>query len=236
MNENIKEQCLRLLQHPEDKLILERLIEVASHEDPASGARLRDFVDRGAVEPHGFILSNKAKELILVPYVVVRVMPLHLAVRFACECAEKVLPLFEQAHPNQKEPRELVELVKAWTEKKATKKVVKDKLSLVQVIATKIDKEWHRACAEDGFSSLPKGGLDLTNRPLFAIDVVLANAGAVVAPSKLALSNVDEAANKCIEAEAAGGTTERDRRVVVRWMIKRLHYLVIRNNHVDNLR
>jgi hypothetical protein len=192
---------------------------------PPLGGRLRAFVERGAIEPCGFILSNEAKELIEIPYVVVRIVPLHLSVRFACECAEYVIPLFEQAHPDEREPRELVKLVEAWTEKKATKKAVREKLAKVQEIANRIDREWHKAYAEGAFNSLSKPELDLTNRPLFAIDVVLATAASVVAPPRTALSNVDEAMNKCIEAETVG-SSKGDPRAKVDWMVKRLLALV----------
>jgi hypothetical protein len=39
----------------------------------------------------------------------------HLLAMWAAECAEHVLPLFEQARPDDPRPRQAVEHVRAWT-------------------------------------------------------------------------------------------------------------------------
>lgn len=225
MNDHMKRHCLRLLRHTTDKSALHALIEAVEEEAPLLATRLRDFVERGAMEPEGFILSEKMKELVKVPFVVIRIIPKPIAVRFACGCAKKVLPLFEGAHPGKAEPRTLIEMVEAWTLGNATTTAVRDKLNQVQEIANNIDREWHTKYAEGAFDSLPKRDFDLTNQPLFVIDVILAAAGAVVAAPHAALSNVDEVICKCIEIESIDGDAG-NRSATVAWQIAHLAVLI----------
>jgi hypothetical protein len=231
MNDHMKKHCLRLLRHPTDQSAMRALIEAVEEEAPLLATRLRDFVERGAMEPEGFILSEKMKELVKVPFVVIRIIPKPIAVRFACECAKKVLPLFEDVHPGEAEPRTLVEIVEAWTHGKATKTAVRDKLSQVQEFANNIDREWHTKYAEGAFDSLPKRDFELTNQPLFVIDVILAAAGAVIAAPDAALSNVDEVVCKCIEIESIDGDTGK-LSATVAWQITYLEVLIDKANRI----
>jgi hypothetical protein len=41
---------------------------------------------------------------------------------FACDCAERVLPLYEKEHPNDTHPRRTIEVARAFAEGKATEK------------------------------------------------------------------------------------------------------------------
>ena len=43
----------------------------------------------------------------------------------ACACAEEVLPIFEQKHPEDKRPRKAIEVARLWVEGKATRAEVR---------------------------------------------------------------------------------------------------------------
>ena len=42
------------------------------------------------------------------------------AVLFACDCAERVLPIYEKSYPNDQRPRQAIETARKWVHGKAT--------------------------------------------------------------------------------------------------------------------
>ncbi len=48
-------------------------------------------------------------------------LPARLVVTFAADCAERVLPIFERAYPDDPRPREAIAAVRAWLEGRASK-------------------------------------------------------------------------------------------------------------------
>ena len=60
---------------------------------------------------------------------------------FACDCAERVLPIYEKEYPDDKRPREAIEAARRYAEGKATKK----ELAAASDAAWAAEREWQTA-------------------------------------------------------------------------------------------
>jgi hypothetical protein len=227
MTKKLKEMCLRLLRNPADKEALEHLVKLIDLENPGLADHLTNFRSTGQTYPFGLVWSESMVKVQGVQYIMVRIVPKALAVLFACVCARRVLPFFEEQYPSEKRPREMIGLIEEWTDHKTTKKAIKEKLAEVQDYARGIDRQWHVAYGEGQFDTLPRKELDLSQRPLFALEVILRVAGTVgLSRSSTAwLSCVDETASLCVEAESIGADKNTQERATV-WQRCRLAELI----------
>ncbi len=68
-------------------------------------------------------------------------------VLWSIDCAEYVLPIFEEKYPNDKRPREAIEAAKAWAQGKIKMPEAKKAAHATHNAATKVDDENPAACA-----------------------------------------------------------------------------------------
>jgi hypothetical protein len=178
---------------------------VAAH-DPGMADHLRQFRATGQSYPYGFVWGAEAIESRGTQYMVVRAIPKPLGVRFACGCARQVLPYLEEAHPAERSPRELIELVEEWLSGSVTKKAIRTKLNELTAFAGRIDREWHRAYGSGEFDSLTRPELDLSQRPLLAVDVVgyAAQSVGLSKSSTAWLTSIDRTVDGLMEVESIG--------------------------------
>jgi hypothetical protein len=201
------------------------LIKAVATQDPAMADHLRQFRATGQTYPYGFVWSAGSIELQGTQYVIVRAIPKPLGVRFACGCARQVLPYLEHAYPAEQSPRQLIELVEAWLTGSVAKTVVRKKLDELTEFASRIDREWHRAYGRGEFDSIPRAEQDLSQQPLFAVDVVGYAAQSVgLSKSNTAwLKSIDLTASGHIEVESIG---QGRRGRAKQWQLKHLAELI----------
>ena len=59
---------------------------------------------------------------------------------FACDCAERVLPLYEKQYPNDKRPRRAIEMARKFANRQATQ----DELAAAWDAAGAAEQEWQK--------------------------------------------------------------------------------------------
>jgi hypothetical protein len=223
----VKQRCLALLRDASDGRAMTALVNAVADHDPAMADHLRQFRATGQSYPYGFVWSTESVELRGVQYVIVRAIPKPLGVRFACGCARQVLPYLEESHPDERSPRELIALVEAWVAGSVTKKAIRAKLEKMSEFASRIDREWHRAFGSGQFDSMPRPELDVSQRPLLAVDVV-GHAAQSVGLSKSStawLVSIDLVADGHMEVESIG-RGKRGVRRARNWQLKFLADLI----------
>ena len=72
---------------------------------------------------------------------------------FAADCAEHVLPLFEQRYPDDKRPREAIEVARRFARGEATR----EELAAARAAARAAETTWQRALLRE-YLGLPKDG------------------------------------------------------------------------------
>lgn len=227
MDETLKRRCLAVLQDPSNPRAMTALIKAVASQDPTMAEHLRHFRATGQSRPYGFVWSADGIELLGTQYVIVRAIPKPLGIRFACRCAGHALTYLEQAHPAEQSPRELIELVEAWLTHTVTKKVVREKFDELVEFGSRIDHEWHQAYGRGEFDSMSGNELTLSERPLFAVDVV-GYAAQSVGLSKCStawLKSIDLTARAHIEVEALGQGKRAIKRAKA-WQLRQLTDLI----------
>src|SRR5271170_97323 len=124
MDRKLQAAVLSLLKKPKDKKALNNTIGLVRQKDSTLAGHLLAFVQQGRMYPEGYSWTGEAKERLAVLYVLSRILPQHILVHFACDCAEEVLPTLESECPSPL-PRTFINLTLAWVEGEVTKKVIK---------------------------------------------------------------------------------------------------------------
>jgi hypothetical protein len=227
VDETVKRRCLSVLRDLSDARAMTALVNVVECHDPVMADHLRQFRATGQSYPYGFVWGAESVELRGTQYVVIRAIPKPLGIRFACGCARQVLQYLDEAHPAERSPLELIELVEAWASGSVTKKVIRAKLTELTEFASRIDREWHRAYGSGQFDSMPRPELDLSQRPLFAVDVVgyAAQSVGLSKSSTAWLASIDRTAHEHMEVESIG-QGKRGVRRARNWQLKFLAELI----------
>jgi hypothetical protein len=182
------------------------LVKEVANGDRPMAEHLRQFLATGQTHPYGFVWTTGGIELQGTQYVVVRVLPKLLGVRFACRCARAVFPYLEEAHPSERSPQELIELVEAWPSRTVTKTQIREKWVKLGEFGSRISEEWYRAYGEGKFDAMSSAERNLSQRPKFAVDVV-GNAAQSVGLSKSStawLRSIDRTVDSHFEVESIG--------------------------------
>jgi hypothetical protein len=231
----LRQLCVSVLISPSDPCALERLLIHVEGQDSALASRLRSFLDTGVTEAAGYTRIGHEQPFTKVMYVVLRLVPKKCAVRFACACAERVLPKIEQFFPSELGFRELILVVQSWINDEATEDMVLAKLNEVQKDAIRLDREWETGLNQDRFNARTEREMRENGLAVVALDVILCAAGAVTAKNPACcIDCVEESAIRCIEVDEGTvrwweGTSTKT------WQLGRLAEYVRDANHVREL-
>lgn len=206
MDKTVKQRCLAVLRNPSNARAMTALVNIVARQDAHMAEHLRQFRATGQSRPYGFVWGERPIELRGTQYIIVRAIPKPLGVQFACRCALQVLPYLEESHPNERSASELIELVEQWLSGTATKKAIQTKSAELGKFGVRINRQWHHAFGSGEFDSLPRPELDLSQRPLFCVEVVGYAAQSVgLSKSKTAwLIGIDRTAESHMETEFVG--------------------------------
>jgi hypothetical protein len=229
MDSEIRNLCVRVLEAPTDRGLLRELIGAVGELHGHIGTQLSNYVENGQTE-RGFMESEDTRRPFLVHYVITRLLPKQKVVRFASRCARKLLGLFERTYPAEPSARALLDLVDDWANRLTTRKAVEKKLTQVQKVAVRLDREWHMAYARGDFKSSSREELAMCHSPLLVMEAVLVVAGAVKGSSSLVIHEcVDEVVDLCTQAETAGRKNGANKRKVIVWQLRALKQEVMSN-------
>lgn len=205
MNALVKEKCLAVLSGPYDTQSLLELAEAVESIDGVLAQSFRDFVVSGKMMPSGYILSDDARHLVGIQYVVVRLLKKDSAIRYACSCASRVIPMLQKKA--EKLATQLVNCIQHCLETKKAPDACSALFSRFQSLADTISERWHRTLGTGEHDSLTPEQLAVSNRPLLAADLVLA-ATSAAAPDSTAdwLASVDDVSSLLIECEQINST------------------------------
>lgn len=230
MDEELKRLCLQVVGNPLADKSVDALVELLAAGEPELASHIREFLASGQTYPYGFVRNRDWLDRFGRQYIIVRVIPRAVAVRFACECAENALVHLEARYPSEHGPRRLIDCVKAWVAGKGTKKSIRIALLEVEALASKMDSEWNAAFRKAEFTSRPGFETDETQRLLLAIDLVaFAAQSAGLSKNPFAwLKSIDQAYVQHAEIESTG-MGKRGWTKAIKWQLRRLADLISEN-------